>query len=90
MAAPYGNWASGKTVMGKKETDNSGGSHCSDSRLMLRLELRPLPLADNAPLPIRLRCLLKYALRVCGLRCTSVEKIQAPQALGQGGSGEAE
>jgi hypothetical protein len=31
-----------------------------------------------APLPNRLRKLLKYALRVLHLRCTQVEKLEAP------------
>ena len=42
----------------------------------IRLTLRPLTGAW-VPVAVRLRRLLKFALRVCGLRCLSVEEIPA-------------
>jgi hypothetical protein len=40
---------------------------------MYRLTLRPLP--GPVPPHIRLRQLLKRALRSCGLRCTTLEEL---------------
>jgi hypothetical protein len=40
-----------------------------------RVTLRPV--GDGPPVAVRLRHLLKLALRACGLRCLAVEKIAA-------------
>lgn len=39
----------------------------------VRLILRPLP--GGVAWPHRVRMLLKYALRVCGMRCVRVEQL---------------
>lgn len=38
-----------------------------------RLTLRPTP--GDVPAAVRLRAVLKYALRACGLRCVRVEEV---------------
>jgi hypothetical protein len=40
-------------------------------RYLLTVEAQPGPV----PAPVRLRRMLKYALRVCGLRCLSAEEM---------------
>ena len=47
-----------------------------------RLTLRPLP-SSIAP-AIRLRALLKYALRACRLRCVHVEELPADSGATRG------
>ncbi len=43
------------------------------------LILEPLPSKDGEPEPVlRLRRLLKLALRVCRLKCVSAEEIKSP------------
>ncbi len=46
----------------------------SESEPDVRLTLRPLP--DEVPTDIRLRRLLKYALRALGLRCVKIEDLE--------------
>ena len=46
--------------------------------LLYRVTLRAMP--DAVPVPARVRRLLTYALRVCRLRCVSIEGLPAPPA----------
>lgn len=39
----------------------------------LKLTFRPLPDPDDVPVAVRIRRLLKYALRVCRLRLVAME-----------------
>lgn len=41
------------------------------------LRLRPLPDPGGAPVACKVRRLLKYALRACGLRCVDVREATA-------------
>lgn len=43
----------------------------------IRIVLRPL--ADGVPVPMRLKRLLKYALRLLGFRCLHVEEVKSEQ-----------
>jgi hypothetical protein len=55
---------------------------------LVKLTFRPL--ADDVPVAIRLRQLLKHALRALRLRCVCVEDVDSPKAgaAGQSGTGE--
>jgi len=47
------------------------------------LTLQALPDPDGVPAIIRLRRVLKYALRVCRLRCVAIEPADGPRDLEQ-------
>jgi hypothetical protein len=51
--------------------------HVTGTRYRLEFELLP-PQEDEAPVIIRLRWLLKWALRDLRLRCKSVEELPRP------------
>jgi hypothetical protein len=49
-----------------------------------------VPLADAVAWPVRVRRLLKYALRVCRLRCVLAEQLLDGPANAQGAAGRIE
>jgi hypothetical protein len=52
----------------------------SDDEAEIRLTLRALP-GPWGPVAVRLRFLLKYALRTCGLKAVSVEELAPPATM---------
>lgn len=46
----------------------------------VRFVFRPLPDPDGVPVAVRLRRLLKYALRTCYLDCERLERTDEPPA----------
>jgi hypothetical protein len=61
------------------------GTPTNNDRPTFRLTLQATPMVDDLGRPVppiqRLRRLLKFALRVCGLRCVRHEEVKAAEEV---------